>query len=153
MVCMNQPVLTECATPTELCTRCKSTRICVRRLLPIKRWDRWHLNKSSESGMFIGSSFHWRVTRPECSLPEWNSYSTGVLYISVSICSSRSDCFPPFPCRLFELLLSETVLLDRLSALGIEATSHSALLSLPVHGPESSQVVLDVRSKAVVVGV
>lgn len=56
-------------------------------------------------------------------------------------------------CRLFDLLLSETILLDRLSALGLEPASHSALLALPVHDPESSQVVLDVRSKAVVVSV
>lgn len=47
--------------------------------------------------------------------------------------------------------MSETILLDRLSGLGIDPTSHSALLSLPLHGPEASQVVLDVRSKAVVV--
>lgn len=53
--------------------------------------------------------------------------------------------------RLFELLLSESQLLDTLSGLGIEASAYLSLLTMPVHGSGLSEVVLDVRNKVVVV--
>jgi hypothetical protein len=54
---------------------------------------------------------------------------------------------------LLELLLPESRMLDSLNNLGIEPDAHSALLAMPVHSSDSKQVVLDVRSKSVVVGV
>ena len=53
--------------------------------------------------------------------------------------------------RLLELLLSESRMLDSLNDLGIEPSAHAALIGMPVHRSESNQVVLDVRSKSVVV--
>lgn len=54
-------------------------------------------------------------------------------------------------CRLCELLFAESRLLDGLNSLGVEPSAHSPLLAMPVHRSESSTVVLDVRSRAVVV--
>lgn len=42
-------------------------------------------------------------------------------------------------------------MLDSLHSLGIESSVHSSLLEMSVHGPESSQVAVDVRGEAVVV--
>lgn len=53
--------------------------------------------------------------------------------------------------RLLEMLRPESGILDRLNSLGLEPAAHSALLAIPVHKSESNQVVLDVRSKSVVV--
>lgn len=49
------------------------------------------------------------------------------------------------------MLRPESVVLDSLSSLGVEPAAHSALLAISVHRSESNQVVLDVRSKSVVV--
>lgn len=53
--------------------------------------------------------------------------------------------------RLFDILLLESRLLDSLNGLGIESSAHSNLLAMPVHGLGSNKVVVDIRSKAVVV--
>ncbi len=62
-------------------------------------------------------------------------------------------CICVRPCRLLEVLQSESRALDNLVRLGIHSEWHVPLLGLSVHGSESKNVVVDVRSKEVIVSI
>jgi len=50
-----------------------------------------------------------------------------------------------------DILLSEAAIIEGLSSLAIEASDHTHLLTLPVHGSESKSYPIDVRNESVIV--
>lgn len=53
--------------------------------------------------------------------------------------------------RLLDLLFSESQVLDGLDRLGIQPDAHPSLLTMDVHGGDSSQVTVDIRDNHVIV--